>query len=89
MNADEQLEFKRLKDRVAALESRDITRVFRDDHDQPNPAPQPQYREPTLEDALELIRANAERAPIEQLGTVRNSVLQALKQLGFVRKVQP
>lgn len=50
---------------------------------------QPQYREPTIEDALELIRANAERAPIEQLGTVRNSVLQALKQLGFVRKVQP
>lgn len=81
MSADEQLEFKRLKERVAALESRDITRAFRDDHDQPNPIPQPQYREPTIEDARDLLNITwALRA---------EEFLSALKQLGFVRKVQP
>lgn len=45
------------------------------------PTAQPQYREPTLEDAMELLEIPwAQRA---------NQLLPVLKQRGFVRKVRP
>ena len=42
---------------------------------------QPQYREPTIEDARELLQAT--------ISFTASFQLEALKQLGFVRKVQP
>lgn len=63
---------KLLNERVAALEAKQ--------HQSPNRAESPTYREPTLEDVIELRNCNLWGAP---------KWLDALKQLGFVRKVTP
>lgn len=68
MNVHDNLEFKRLAERVTALEAKVM-------------AGSPIYREPTLEDASDLLSVTwALRA---------EEFLIALKKKGFYRKVQP
>lgn len=49
--------------------------------------PQPQYREPTIEDAQALYSIMDDIG--QQGGRFTDAIFRALKQLGFVRKVQP
>lgn len=73
MNVHDNLEFKRLAERGAALEAKAM-------------AESPIYREPTLEDARELWNKTQ---IIHTGGTISETLSEACKQLGFYRKVQP
>lgn len=72
MNVHDNLEFKRLAERVTALEAKVM-------------AESPIYREPTIEDADELCKMFSEWRGLN----LSRGMIRCLKQLNFVRKVQP